>query len=84
MLYSQCTVERKTESGKSTMVTWLPAKFAIKGKVLKLKGNGDVWTDGWVVTKVGELATKPPNWTKLVRQHRRNTGDSLPRRSHED
>jgi hypothetical protein len=80
MLYSQCTLERKTESGKATYVTWLPATFAVKGKVLKLKGESNEWVDGWVVVSVGPLSTQPPDWRKLVRQHRRGTGDDLPKR----
>jgi hypothetical protein len=85
MLYSQCTVERKTKGGKATTVTWLPANFAIKGKVLKFKGDNNEWTDGWVVTQVGELSDRPADWRGLVRQHRKRTGDALPkRRNNED
>ena len=83
MLYSQCTIEKKTESGKTTQVTWLPAKYAVKGKVLKLKDDGDKWQDGWVVMQVGDPSERPPDWKKLVRQHRKDTGDALPKRREE-
>lgn len=30
-------------------VSWIPTKFANKGKTIKLKQNGDIWDDGWLV-----------------------------------
>jgi len=43
MNYKQCLL-KKGESGR---VTWLPEKFAKKGKILRLKDD-----DGWVVKDV--------------------------------
>ncbi len=42
----QCKLRRRDK----TTVSWLPTKFAVKGKILKLKG-----IDGWVVESVGNL-----------------------------
>lgn len=50
----QCRLER----GKSYIVSWIPEKFAIKGKVLKLKNDFDKWEDGWCVMECG---TKMPS-----------------------
>ena len=47
--YRHCTVTK----GQAYMQTWLPAKFAILGEVLKLKKYGK-WDDGWTVTTVGD------------------------------
>ena len=49
MYYRQCKLRR----GNSFTTTWIPEKYAKKGKYLKLK-NDDVWVDGWLVTEVGE------------------------------
>jgi hypothetical protein len=39
-------------NGHKIYVSWIPEKFAIKGKVLKLKLN-DIFEDGWKVIFVG-------------------------------
>jgi hypothetical protein len=41
-----------TSNGHKIYVAWIPEKFAIKGKVLKLKLN-DIFEDGWEVIFVG-------------------------------
>lgn len=47
--HTQCRLQR----GNSFTVTWLPSKFAIKGKIVKLKESKvGVWIDGWSVTDV--------------------------------
>jgi hypothetical protein len=39
---------------KDTMqIAWIPQKFAIKGKFLKLKMSGG-WNNGWIVESVGK------------------------------
>jgi hypothetical protein len=45
-----CVLERNG----STQVSFIPSKFAQKGRYLKLKEDGK-WIDGWLVT-----ATYPP------------------------
>lgn len=34
------------------MVSWLPEKYAVKDKVLKIKNEKDEWEDGWRVDTV--------------------------------
>jgi hypothetical protein len=65
----------------SIQVSWIPAKYAIQGEVLRLKENG-VWTEGWLVDSVGDAvldAADLPDTHKERRAHRHNTGDSQPK-----
>ena len=50
-LYAQCVLKRKNR----TMTSWLPMKFSVAGKVLKLKDENDTWEDGWIVAEVGKV-----------------------------
>ncbi len=43
----QCTLEK----GNKTQVLWIPDKFAVKGRILKLKED-----NGWVVKVVSALS----------------------------
>ncbi len=43
--YTQCAL---LKNGKSE-VTWIPTKFANKGKFVKLRQDDDSWDDGWLV-----------------------------------
>ena len=42
--YQQCLLVK----GKRATVSWIPSKFADKGKILRIK-KGGVWEDGWMV-----------------------------------
>lgn len=46
--YRQCSLKRI--SGHIDMA-WIPEKFAVKGKYLKIK-RGENWENGWQVTNV--------------------------------
>ena len=48
MRYNQCRLSR----GNRRTVTWVPREFAKVGKVIKLRGDDDVWVDGWRVEEV--------------------------------
>lgn len=76
--FHQCTLECQLEAAVARVVSWIPAKFAVRGKTLKLKDNG-VWTDGWKVMSVGTRLSKKqlPNPGAAIRRHRRRTGDSI-------
>jgi len=52
--YCQCLLERGHFSGTMSTVSYLPEEFAIQGNVVKLKNDDDIWTDGWIVQKVGD------------------------------
>lgn len=46
--YRQCQLEK----GCTITTSWIPEKFAIKGKCVKLKKKNDEWDDGWTVREV--------------------------------
>lgn len=75
--YRQCLLSKQ----QLEQTSWIPEQYAIKGKILKIKDNG-VWVNGWIVGNVGERRIKEwllPNPRLEVKQHRKATGDSLPK-----
>lgn len=61
-------------------MTWVPEKFAVMGKVLKLRDDDDVWDNGWVVINCGgnRLAEElVPDYYDLIKGHRQATGDAI-------
>lgn len=48
--YRQCELHR----GPWRTYSWLPEKFAKKGRYVKLKDQG-AWQDGWQVKAVGSM-----------------------------
>ena len=76
--YRQCELTKKTAEGEARQVSYLPARYAVQGKVLKLLRN-DVWDNGWVVQSAGDLIDEPLNWREAIKVHRDNTGDSEPK-----
>lgn len=79
VLYCQCYMERKTRTGTSTMVSYIPEKY-VKFGVVKLKDDYGHWTDGWVIKSAGEPTEMPEDPKKAIREHRKRTGDSLPKK----
>lgn len=45
--HSQCELNRLGQK----QVSWIPTKFAVQGRYVKLKDDGE-WTDGWRVARV--------------------------------
>jgi hypothetical protein len=82
VFYRQCRLEKKIAGGTLGQVSYIPEKYAIKDKVLKLcDANGD-WTDGWKVLGAGSRLLEQselPDWYQLVKGHRKATGDALPK-----
>ena len=76
--YKQCGMDRIVDGKVFHVVSYIPAKFGVVGRVLKLK-DGDVWTDGWVVKTAGKTVDEPPDWRRAIRSHKKLTGDSLPK-----
>jgi len=74
-LYTQCTLRKKN----TYQVSWIPAKFGKVGQVVKLKTKDDKWDDGWVVETAGEPDVLPDDSRKAIREHRKRTGDALPK-----
>ncbi len=39
-------------------MAWIPEKFAIINKFIKIKNDDDTWTDGWKVVGVADKIVK--------------------------
>lgn len=76
--FRQCEVRR----GNAIRLTWIPAEYAVEGRNLRLRDNGK-WSEGWLVVSVypdtERIVAGSPR--RDIRNHRRATGDSLPRLS---
>ncbi len=68
----------RLQSGETRKVAWIPKEFAELGKLLILTDSEDVWK----VDAVYHFAIiEDPLYPEaLIREHRKNTGDALPRR----
>jgi hypothetical protein len=49
VFYKQCTLCR----GSKSTTSWLPEKFAVHHKYLKLKNADGTWENGWRVMSIG-------------------------------
>lgn len=81
--YTQCSLKRITyeRPGKEVIirqVSWIPTKFAVLNSFIKLKQDG-IWEDKWLITGIGATSDSPPDAHNAVKEHRKNTGDSLPK-----
>jgi hypothetical protein len=75
--FRQCRLRK----GDAHMTSWIPEKFAVVGKVVRLWENG-AWDNGWVVDSAGEHRLDEsmlPDWHRDIKGHRRATGDALPK-----
>lgn len=72
-------MEKKEGDKTLICVSFIPEKFAKVDGVVKLKDSHDNWSDGWVVKSVGVLTDEPPDYKKAIREHKKRTGDSLPK-----
>jgi len=52
LMFVQCTIQKFGLGGILSQV-WIPEKFAIKERYIKVKINGE-WEDNWQVIKVFE------------------------------
>ena len=79
--YRQCQLVRPCDGGEMRLMSWIPEKFAVAGKCVRLR-DGGAWQDGWVVRYVGRYRVADedlPDAHDDVKRHRRRTGDALPR-----
>ncbi len=76
--YQQCRLRRQ----HSEQVCFLPQKYAIAGRVVRLKQFDGSWQDGWAVADVyGEPVPEHllPDAHDAVKVHRKATGDAATR-----
>jgi hypothetical protein len=84
--YRQCQLVRPQGRGEMRLMSWIPETFAVAGKRLRLREEGE-WQDGWVVRYVGPYRVADENLPDPhddVKGHRRRTGDAQPKRSSSD
>lgn len=73
--WCQCLLVR--DCGSTSIlrqVAFLPVKHARVGNVVKLRTRGK-WEDGWKVVTAGKLLDHRPDYRKMIRHHRHETGD---------
>lgn len=71
MNYKQCTLQK----GNTRQISWIPEKFSVVGKFLKLREPGG-WQDGWEVVFVGQALTqKQLQVVKVQHRHTRDVSD---------
>lgn len=79
--YRQCKLIKTVENGQIHLVSYIPEKFAVEGKIVKLKNEFDEWEEGWKVESAGQLVDEDflPDFHKEIKAHRKNTGDAMPK-----
>ena len=84
--FKQCQLSRKIETGIVRTTSYIAAKYAVVGMVLKMKNEDETWTNGWIVDAVHEPGVPEellPDVHNQIKGHRKNTGDSLPKKKDE-
>lgn len=69
--YAQCELVR----GNEKQTSWIPSRFAVLGKVLRLRDEGGAWEDGWKILAIHH--TKPYAWVKSIGEACRDVGQVL-------
>lgn len=74
--YRQCSLQ----NGNRHMVSWIPSKFAISGKILKLRDENKEWEDGWEVISAGTEVDEEflPDTHQAIKNHWKKTSGSIP------
>lgn len=49
MEYRQCRLRRRVGAAVIEQMAWIPDRFASVGRTVRIKGEGDSWSDGWEV-----------------------------------
>lgn len=73
MIYKQC----KLISNDIVTMTWLPERFAILNKKLKLNDSNLLWTVSKIFGKMHEKDLIDPHIA--IKNHRKNTMDNIPK-----
>lgn len=79
-VYVQCKLEHFIGDGKTVeKVAFIQEKLASLGEKVQFKENGQ-WDHGWVVMHVGTRRIGVPDTRRAIREHKKRTGDSLPKK----
>ena len=79
VFYRQCRLVKQTQTGELQQVSWIPDRFAVVGKVLKLRADDKTWDNGWVVQSAGHnrlSVDQVPDFHEMSKAHLRATGDA--------
>jgi len=76
--YRQCELRKR----QSVQIAWIPTRFAMLGRVLRIRSE-DSWSTGWCVSALYREVDESllPDAHRSIREHRKSTGDTLPRRN---
>ncbi len=70
IFYIQCMLQRRTRKDETLiLLTWLPERYAVPHKILKLKNDKDQWEDSWHVLEVYKSSRAPAS---IVEGNERN------------
>jgi hypothetical protein len=60
--YCQCRMRRPIDADRcELLISWIPEEIAKVGNTVKLRnGSDEEWSEGWIVTSVGER--RPYSW----------------------
>ena len=81
--HRQCGLVLNLENDTEVhLVSFLPARFAKRDRIVKLKQENGEWEDGWRVVEVGAGVDKDhlPDSHREIKAHRNRTGDGLVRK----
>ena len=81
-VYRQCGLLRDLGNDRTaSIVSYIPARFAKKHRIVKLRQSDGQWEDGWKVVSVGAdtASTDLPDSHRQIKNHRTLSGDSLKR-----
>lgn len=79
VFYRQCRLVKRTATGELQQVSWIPDRYAVAGKVVKLREEDGTWDDGWVVRSAGTnrlAADQVPDYHEMSKAHLRASGDA--------
>ena len=74
--YTQCTLQKDNKY----QTIYIPTRYAKIGTELKVEINSK-WEYGWIVTTINENSERDdiPHVQEIIRRHRDNTLDSMPK-----
>jgi hypothetical protein len=78
--YRQVRLQRSEGNKTIETVSWIPIKHAKVGHLVSLKDDDGNWSPDYKVISVSNhVLDETPDWRKMIRGHRKQTGDSSPK-----
>ena len=70
-MYRQCRLQKKIEGGVRETMSYIPSKFAVVGRVLKLRNPEKEWDDGWRVVSASSTEHSEKETSEGTQLHKR-------------